>query len=48
MFAAVTRLVDITGVKGGKVSNLLRGYTETSSFHNRATVNFILGNVNKI
>jgi hypothetical protein len=53
LFTAVTHLVevpkssDITEVKDGKVSNLLSGYTETNSIHNRTTFNFILKNVNK-
>jgi hypothetical protein len=32
LLAVVTRLVD---VKGGKILNLLSGYTETNSIHNR-------------
>jgi hypothetical protein len=38
---------DITGVKGGQVSNSLSGYTETNRIRNTTTVNFVLQNVNK-
>jgi hypothetical protein len=52
LFAPVTHLVeglswDISYFKGGKLSNLLSGYTETNSVHNRRTVNFVLEIVNK-
>jgi hypothetical protein len=38
---------DITDVKGGKVSNLLSGYTENNNIRNRTTGNFVLESVNK-
>jgi hypothetical protein len=53
LFAAVAHLDeglkswDITRIKGEKVPNLLSGYMETNSVHNRTKVNFVLENVNK-
>jgi transketolase N-terminal domain/subunit len=38
---------DIADVKGGNISNLFSGYTETNNIHNRTTVIFVLENVNK-
>jgi hypothetical protein len=38
---------DVTDVKGGKVSNLFSGYTETYSAHNTTTASFVLEHVNK-
>jgi hypothetical protein len=32
----------MTDVKGGKVPNLLSGYTEINSIHSRPTANFVL------
>jgi hypothetical protein len=39
--------IDITDVKGGKAPNFLNGYTEKNNIPNRATVDFVLENVNK-
>jgi hypothetical protein len=54
MFAAVTHLAEgpspetfITGMKGGNVSNLHSGHTETKNIHKRTPVNFVLENLNK-
>jgi hypothetical protein len=47
--AAMTHLADITDitdVRSVKVSNLLSGYMETNSIHNRTTDNFVLEHVN--
>jgi hypothetical protein len=38
--------LDVTD-KGGKVPNLLSGYTETNSIRNRTTVSFILENADE-
>jgi hypothetical protein len=40
-------VVAVILVEGGKVSNLLNGYTETNSIHNRTTTSFVLENVKK-
>jgi hypothetical protein len=53
LFTSMTHLVeglslgDPTDVKGGKFPNLLSGYTEPNSIHNRTTVNFVLEHLNK-
>jgi hypothetical protein len=39
--------LDLTGLKGGKVSNLLSEHTETNCIHNRTTVGFVLESVSK-
>jgi hypothetical protein len=43
----ITNVSTITGAKGGKVPNLLGGYMETNTIHNRTTVHFVLEDVDK-
>jgi hypothetical protein len=53
LFAAVTHQVEglsletLLTLKDGEVSDLLIGYTETKTVHNRTTANFVLEHVDK-
>jgi hypothetical protein len=53
LFAAITHLVeglksrDICDPKSGKVPDLLCGYVQADSVHDRTTVNFVLENIHK-
>jgi hypothetical protein len=53
LFAAITHLVEglsldtFLTLKSGKVPDLLCGYMQVDSVHNRTTVNFVLGNIDK-